>query len=63
MHLLYQDKINAEEVISHQDDNAHLCTDDVLVEWLKINYAMKDKNPVDFIKFFNRWDRGEAISN
>ncbi|GAB5586934.1 hypothetical protein Unana1_01834 [Umbelopsis nana] len=55
--FLGKDKINAEEVISHQDDNAHLCTDDVLVEWLKINYAMKDKNPVDFIKFFNRWDR------
>ncbi|CAO3659728.1 unnamed protein product [Umbelopsis ramanniana] len=57
MQYLGKDKINSEEVISHQEDNVHLSSDDVLVEWLKINYAMKDKNPVDSIKFYNRWDR------
>ncbi|KAM3582569.1 hypothetical protein VKS41_005213 [Umbelopsis sp. WA50703] len=59
--FLGKDKINAREIIGHQEDNVHLSEDDVLVEFLKINYAMKDNNPVDSIKFYNRWDRAFFI--
>ncbi|KAG0168582.1 SAM domain and HD [Apophysomyces sp. BC1015] len=51
--------ISAQEIISHQSDNDGLTEHDVIVSWLKINYAMKDRNPVDSIRFFSKFnDKG-----
>ena len=49
-----QQNINAAEIVSCQGVNDHLTQDDVIVEFLKNNYAMKDQNPVDGIKFFSK---------
>ncbi|KAG0316945.1 SAM domain and HD [Dissophora globulifera] len=46
--------INSAEIVSCQGANDHLKEDDVIVEFLKNNYAMKDQNPVDGIKFFSK---------
>lgn len=49
-----QENINSLEIVSCQSPNDHLQVDDVIVEFLKNNYAMKDQNPVDGIKFFSK---------
>ncbi|CAO3569311.1 unnamed protein product [Mortierella alpina] len=51
---LTKQNINAAEIVSCQGANDHLTQDDVIVEFLKNNYAMKDQNPVDGIKFFSK---------
>ncbi|KAG0219960.1 SAM domain and HD [Mortierella sp. NVP41] len=52
--VLTKENINSTEIVSCQGSNDHLRRDDVIVEFLKNNYAMKDQNPVDGIKFFSK---------
>ncbi|KAJ1972020.1 hypothetical protein H4R35_004911 [Dimargaris xerosporica] len=52
----HQSVINAETIVAHQPDNAHLSADDVIVEWLPLNYGKKDQNPVDSIQFYNKFN-------
>ncbi|KAI7828957.1 hypothetical protein BC939DRAFT_500407 [Gamsiella multidivaricata] len=51
---LTKQNVNAVEIVSCQGPNDHLKEEDVIVEFLKNNYAMKDQNPVDGIKFFSK---------
>lgn len=53
---LTKQHVNAAQIVSHQGPNDHLKEEDVIVEYLKNNYAMKDRNPVDSIKFFSKHD-------
>lgn len=46
----------ASKIVGHQVDGMEFDQDDVIVEILKVNYAMKDKNPVDSIKFYSKYD-------
>ncbi|KAF9932458.1 SAM domain and HD [Linnemannia zychae] len=52
--ILTKENINSAEIVSCQGPNDHLRQEDVIVEFLKNNYAMKDRNPVDSIKFFSK---------
>ncbi|KAF8931770.1 SAM domain and HD [Haplosporangium gracile] len=52
--ILTKENINSAEIVSCQGSNDHLQQEDVIVEFLKNNYAMKDQNPVDGIKFFSK---------
>ncbi|KAF9585804.1 SAM domain and HD [Lunasporangiospora selenospora] len=52
--ILTKANINSLEIVSCQGSNDHLLPEDVIVEFLKNNYAMKDQNPVDGIKFFSK---------
>ncbi|CAG8484300.1 54_t:CDS:2, partial [Dentiscutata erythropus] len=45
--------INEREIISHQNDSLPLHEDDVIVDWQTLNYAKKDENPVDAVRFYN----------
>ncbi|KAI8583987.1 hypothetical protein K450DRAFT_220918 [Umbelopsis ramanniana AG] len=49
-----KDKISARELVSYQSDNSGLVEEDVIIEWLVINYAMKDRNPMDSVRFFSK---------
>ncbi|KAF9116378.1 SAM domain and HD [Mortierella sp. AM989] len=51
---LTKHNVNSTEIVSCQGPNDHLKEEDVIVEFLKNNYAMKDQNPVDGIKFFSK---------
>ncbi|KAF9350195.1 SAM domain and HD [Mortierella sp. AD094] len=51
---LTKQNVNSAEIVSCQGPNDHLKEEDVIVEFLKNNYAMKDQNPVDGIKFFSK---------
>jgi hypothetical protein len=42
-----------ENIASCADASSPLNADDIIVHQLKINYAMKDKNPVDSVGFYN----------
>ncbi|RIA97929.1 HD phosphohydrolase domain-containing protein [Glomus cerebriforme] len=59
---LNEQKINAREIIAHQAENDRLREDDVIVERLKLNYAMNDENPVDHVKFYNQYKQDEVFN-
>ncbi|KAI8899413.1 hypothetical protein BC833DRAFT_585820 [Globomyces pollinis-pini] len=35
---------------------------DIIVQWLTLNYAMKDRNPVDSVRFYSKYDLNKAVS-
>lgn len=37
--------------------------DDMIINYLKLNYGMKDKNPCDYISFYSRWEVQFARKN
>ncbi|KAJ3107883.1 SAM domain and HD [Phlyctochytrium planicorne] len=58
-HLIVKENVNAEEVLKHiypLADKYLLTEKDIHVDLLTINYCAKDKNPVDAIKFFRKYD-------
>ncbi|KAJ3323988.1 SAM domain and HD [Boothiomyces sp. JEL0866] len=42
--------------IKSQIPNASITENDIIVQFMTLNYAMKDKNPVDSIRFFTKYD-------
>ncbi|KAG2226577.1 hypothetical protein INT45_005063 [Circinella minor] len=54
--------ITETEIVSYQSTNDHLTKDDVIVKWVKINYAMKDRNPVDSIRFYSKFNAQESFT-
>ena len=45
-----------QQIASCADASYPLNADDIIVHQLKINYALKDKNPVDSVSFYNAND-------
>ncbi|TPX61810.1 hypothetical protein SpCBS45565_g07164 [Spizellomyces sp. 'palustris'] len=50
-----KERITPQAIVECQGSNDNLMDSDVIVEWLKLGYAMKDRNPVDLICFFSKW--------
>ncbi|GJD08109.1 Deoxynucleoside triphosphate triphosphohydrolase SAMHD1 [Galdieria sulphuraria] len=49
--------ITEEEVTSHQNTpQVDLRPEDIIVQNMRANYAMKEKNPVDNVLFFRNWE-------
>ncbi|GJQ13435.1 hypothetical protein GpartN1_g5226.t1 [Galdieria partita] len=49
--------ITEEEVTTHQNTSqVNLRPEDVIVQNMRANYAMKEKNPVDNVLFFRNWE-------
>ncbi|KAJ3370163.1 SAM domain and HD [Kappamyces sp. JEL0680] len=53
--------ITSREIYKHCDQES-LNEDDIIVQWLTLNYAMKDRNPVDSVKFFTKYDAVKTVS-
>lgn len=51
-------------ILMHQDASStpRLTEDDIILDWLVLTYAMKDRNPVDNIKFFNKYKPDEVYT-
>jgi HD superfamily phosphohydrolase len=50
------------ELISYQSSQFQSLTEnDIIVDTHKNNYAFKDKNPIESIKFFSNWDDQESF--
>jgi hypothetical protein len=49
-------------IITHDEGyDTPLSGDDVIVECLTLNFAMKDRNPMDFIRFFTKYDPNTSV--
>ncbi|KAI8975179.1 hypothetical protein BDF20DRAFT_836603 [Mycotypha africana] len=59
---LTKDVVTAQEIVNHQTDNAGLVQEDVIVNFSKVNYAMNDKNPVDSIRFFSKFNDQDSFN-
>ncbi len=53
--------ITAAQVLKYLPDGAHVTEKDVIVQNLVLNFAKKDKNPVDDVRFFKTWDDDESF--
>ncbi|KAJ8659933.1 hypothetical protein O0I10_004159 [Lichtheimia ornata] len=59
---LTKDKVNVQEIMGYQSTNDNLQEDEIVVAWGKVNYAMKDRNPVDSIRFFSKFNDNESFT-
>jgi len=57
-------KIRPADIITHQSDctEYELRENDVIVDSFVVNYAMKDKNPVDHVRFFRKGNHTQAFT-
>jgi hypothetical protein len=46
-------KIRPEDITSCYSANGLLSPEDIIVQTFRIDYSMKDRNPVDFVSFYN----------
>ena len=57
------ENITSELIIRHDTAiGEKLGKDAIIVEWLTLNFAMKDRNPMDFIRFFTKYDPNTTIA-
>jgi len=57
-----KNKITESEILTHQDASQIKLTErDVIADVCVNNYAMKDKNPVDNVKFFSKWEQNTSF--
>eukprot|EP00698_Gefionella_okellyi_P005718 TRINITY_DN15181_c0_g1_i1.p1 TRINITY_DN15181_c0_g1~~TRINITY_DN15181_c0_g1_i1.p1 ORF type:complete len:480 (-),score=89.48 TRINITY_DN15181_c0_g1_i1:1371-2810(-) len=54
--------ITGEDVVRFQPQGGDLRPDEVIVNSFALDYSMKEKNPVDKIHFFNKWDKDEYFT-
>jgi HD superfamily phosphohydrolase len=48
-------------IVRHADVPGAFNEDDVIVHWLILSYAMKDKNPVDNTRFYSKYNENESF--
>ncbi|KAJ3035053.1 SAM domain and HD [Rhizophlyctis rosea] len=51
-----EEVITPRAIVGWQKDGEGIREEDVIVEWLTLNYAMGPSNPVDSVNFFKKWD-------
>jgi hypothetical protein len=52
-----KDRITPAKIVPYSDSSdVELREEDIIVDRFVINYAFKDKNPVDHVHFFSKWD-------
>jgi len=44
-----------DDIVRHQPAGGNLRSSDIIVNNLRISYAMQNRNPVDLIHFFDDW--------
>ncbi|KAI8369175.1 hypothetical protein EDC96DRAFT_607057 [Choanephora cucurbitarum] len=59
---LNETTVTPQDIVNHQTDNAGLSESDVIVSFSKVNYSMKEKNPVDSIRFFSKFNDKESFN-
>lgn len=59
--FLTTERINAGLIIEYHQGPETLNVDDIIVDIFSLNYGMDDKNPVDSIKFFSKYDCSESF--
>lgn len=49
------------EAIKDACNSKSVLVDDIIIQKLVLTYAMKDKNPVDSVKFYSKYDTSRAV--
>eukprot|EP01135_Chromosphaera_perkinsii_P002769 Nk52_evm137s226 gene=Nk52_evmTU137s226 len=57
-----KEQINEDDIAEHKPLDSKLKGSDLLINWINVNYGMKDKNPVDCVKFYTRYDSEESFN-
>eukprot|EP01103_Thecamoeba_quadrilineata_P014178 TRINITY_DN4153_c0_g1_i1.p1 TRINITY_DN4153_c0_g1~~TRINITY_DN4153_c0_g1_i1.p1 ORF type:complete len:473 (+),score=37.58 TRINITY_DN4153_c0_g1_i1:83-1501(+) len=55
-------QITEKDIIEHKNSSSSLREADIILHKLQLNYAMENKNPVDNVHFFSKWDGTESFS-
>jgi len=50
------------DVVACAGPGMTLHENDIIIDQLQLNYAMKDKNPVDNVHFFTKWGSSDAFT-
>lgn len=50
------------DVVSPGSKEVALQEKDVVVEWLTLNFALKDRNPMDSVRFYSKYDTKKSIA-
>ena len=56
---LSSESITSRDIIQYDAD---LIEQDIIVEWLTLNYALKDCNPVDYVQFYTKYDTKQSFT-
>jgi hypothetical protein len=54
-------QVTAEDILGHRP-GTNVRPEDIVIGHAKFNYGMKDKNPVDAVHFFSRWEDNDSFS-
>jgi HD superfamily phosphohydrolase len=60
-HLDSVKPVTPEDIFQRRPENSALQLEDILVQNMTLNYAMKDKNPIDYITFYNNKRPDEKV--
>lgn len=52
----------ADIITSQSHDGIHLTEEDIIIDTHINNYALRDQNPIDNIKWFTKWDQTESFT-
>ena len=53
----------SEQSIANLCDSKDIRKSDIIVEWLTLNYAMKDKDPMNSVGFYTKYDPNKLVIN
>jgi HD superfamily phosphohydrolase len=60
-----QQEIDKSEITSaailQECHGGEIVEEDIIVQWLVLNYAMKDKNPIDSVLFYSKYDLNKTL--
>jgi hypothetical protein len=58
---LSEGDITANAILAMCEGAVDIQESDIIVQWLTLNYAMKDKNPVDSVHFYSKYDTKKSV--
>jgi len=58
----HKQTVTPRRILEFKPIDSDLQEEDLIVDFLRINYAMKDNNPVDRIKFYSRYNDYDAFT-
>jgi deoxynucleoside triphosphate triphosphohydrolase SAMHD1 len=57
------DKISPQEILKYCENNEKMDADDIIVQFLTLGYAMKERNPIDSVGFFTKYNDSKIVTS
>ena len=55
-------EVTAGAIIQYHQYPTTVSENDLIIQWMETNYGKGDKNPVDYVKFFGKWDENKSYN-